>query len=85
MKIINKELNTSLKIKKFYSENVFKYLTSDYYLPEEYEYLRPTFNNKLDKMLFEVSRYNSLESGEVKELPALAEMDELIKNANLYK
>ena len=40
---------------------------------------------KLDKMLFEVSRYNSLESGEVKELPALAEMDELIKNANLYK
>lgn len=40
---------------------------------------------KLDKMLFEISRYNSLESGEVKELPALAEMDELIKNANLYK
>ncbi len=40
---------------------------------------------KLDKMLFEVSRYNSLESGEVQELPALAEMDELIKNANLYK
>ena len=40
---------------------------------------------KLDKMLFEVSRYNSLESGEVKELPALAEMDELIRNANLYK
>ena len=40
---------------------------------------------KLDKMLFEVSRYNSLESGEVKELPALTEMDELIKNANLYK
>lgn len=40
---------------------------------------------KLDKMLFEVSKYNSLENGEVKELPALAEMDELIKNANLYK
>ena len=40
---------------------------------------------KLDKMLFEVSRYNSLENGEVKELPALAEMDEIIKNANLYK
>ena len=40
---------------------------------------------KLDKMLIEVSRYNSLENGEVKELPALAEMDELIKNANLYK
>ena len=40
---------------------------------------------KLDKMLFEVSRYNTLEHNEVKELPALAEMDELIKNANLYK
>ena len=40
---------------------------------------------KLDKMLFEVSRYNSLENGEIMELPALAEMDELIKNANLYE
>ncbi|MBR6034323.1 MAG: hypothetical protein IKP28_06355 [Clostridia bacterium] len=40
---------------------------------------------KLDKMLFEVSRYNTLEDGEIKELPALAEMDELIKNAKLYK
>jgi len=42
-----------IKDKKFYSENVFKYLTSDYYLPEEYEHLRPQFNNKLDKMLFD--------------------------------
>ena len=40
---------------------------------------------KMDKMLFEISRYNSLENNEVKELPALTEMDELIKNANLYK
>ncbi len=40
---------------------------------------------KLDKMLFEVSRYNSLENKEIKELPALAEMDELINNANLYR
>ena len=40
---------------------------------------------KLDKMLFEVSKYNSLEDGEVKELPAIVEMDELIKNAKLYK
>lgn len=40
---------------------------------------------KLDKMLFEVSKYNSLEDGEVKELPAIIEMDELIKNAKLYK
>ena len=39
---------------------------------------------KLDKMLFEISRYNSLEHGEIKELPALTEMDELIKNAKLY-
>ena len=40
---------------------------------------------KLDKMLFEVSRYNSLDSGDINNLPALAAMDELIKNANLYK
>jgi len=40
---------------------------------------------KLDKMLFEVSRYNSIENDEIKELPALAEMDQLIKNAKLYK
>ena len=40
---------------------------------------------KLDKMLFEVSKYNSLEDGEVKNLPAIIEMDELIKNAKLYK
>ena len=40
---------------------------------------------KLDKMLFEVSRYNSLDSGELNDLPALAAMDELIRNANLYK
>ena len=40
---------------------------------------------KLDKMLFEVSQYNSLGNDEIKELPALAEMDQLIKNAKLYK
>lgn len=40
---------------------------------------------KLDKMLFEVSKYNSLEDGEVKELPAIIEMDELINNAKFYK
>ena len=40
---------------------------------------------KLDRMLFEASRYNSLEKTEIKELPALTEMDELIKNAKLYK
>ena len=40
---------------------------------------------KLDKMLLEISRYNSLEDGDVQKLPAIIEMDELIKYANLYK
>ena len=40
---------------------------------------------KLDKMLLEISRYNSLEDGDVQKLSAIVEMDELIKNANLYK
>ena len=40
---------------------------------------------KLDRMLLEISRYNSLEDGDVQKLPAIIEMDELIKNANLYK
>lgn len=40
---------------------------------------------KLDKLLLEISRYNSLEDGDAHKLPAMVEMDELIKNANLYK
>jgi len=40
---------------------------------------------KLDKMLLEISRYNSIDGGDIKNLPAIMEMDELIKNANLYK
>ena len=40
---------------------------------------------KLDKMLLEISKYNSLEDGDVQKLPAIIEMDELIKNAKLYK
>ena len=40
---------------------------------------------KLDKMLLEISRYNSLDDGDVQKLPAIIEMDELIKNAKLYK
>ena len=40
---------------------------------------------KLDKMLLEISRYNSLEDGDVQKLPAIIEMDELIRNAKLYK
>jgi uncharacterized membrane protein len=40
---------------------------------------------KLDKMLLEISRYNSLEDGDIQKLPGIIEMDELILNANLYK
>ena len=40
---------------------------------------------KLDKMLLEISRYNSLEDGDIQKLPAFLEMDEMIKNARLYK
>ncbi len=40
---------------------------------------------KLDRLLLEISRYNSLEDGDVQKLPAMMEMDELIKNANQYK
>ena len=40
---------------------------------------------KLDKMLLEVSRYNSISSGDVNNLPVIVELDELIKNAKLYR
>lgn len=40
---------------------------------------------KLDKMLFEISRYNSIEDGDIKNFPAIVELDELIKNAKFYK
>ena len=40
---------------------------------------------KLDKMLLEISKYNSLGEGDINEFPAIKEMDELIKNANLYR
>ena len=40
---------------------------------------------KLDKMLLEISRYNSIDGEDVSNLPAMIEMDELIKNANLYR
>ena len=40
---------------------------------------------KLDKMLLEISRYNSLEDGDVQKLPAIVEMDTLIQNAKLFK
>ena len=40
---------------------------------------------KMDKMLLEISRYNSLEGGDVQGLPAMVEMDAMIKNAKLYQ
>ena len=40
---------------------------------------------KLDKILFEITRYNSIDGQDVLELSAVKEMDELIKNAKLYK
>ena len=40
---------------------------------------------KLDKILLELSRYDSLEESDVQKLPAMMEMDELIRNANRYK
>ena len=40
---------------------------------------------KLDKMILEISNYNTIDGGDIKKMPAIIEMDELIKNAKLYK
>ena len=40
---------------------------------------------KLDKMLLEISNYNSLDGGDINELPAIKDLDELIQNAKLYR
>ena len=40
---------------------------------------------KLDKILLELSRFDSLEHTDVYSLPAMIEMDELIQNANRYR
>lgn len=40
---------------------------------------------KLDKMILEISQYNTIDGGDIKKMPAIIEMDELIKNAGLYK
>ena len=40
---------------------------------------------KLDKIILELSRNNALEGEQIRELPAITEMDELIKNVKLYK
>ena len=38
---------------------------------------------KLDKVILEISQYNSIEGGDIRKMPAIMEMDELIKNAKL--
>ena len=40
---------------------------------------------KLDKMILEISQYNTIDGGDIKKMPAIIEMDELIKNAKHYK
>lgn len=40
---------------------------------------------KLDKLLFEISKFNSLEDGEIEHMSAMKEIDELIKTTKLYK
>ncbi len=41
---------------------------------------------KMDKLLFEISKYNSLDDGRnIENLPAIKEMDELIENTKLYR
>ena len=40
---------------------------------------------KLDKLLLEISRFNSLEDGELENMNAMEEIDELIIETKLYK
>ena len=40
---------------------------------------------KLDKMILEISKYNTIDGSDIKKMPVITEIDELIKNANLYK
>lgn len=40
---------------------------------------------KLDKVLLEISKYNSLEDGELENMSAMKEIDALIKDAKLFK
>ncbi len=40
---------------------------------------------KLDKLLLEISRFNSLEDGEIENMSAMKEIDELINKTKLYK
>ena len=40
---------------------------------------------KLGKMILEISKYNTIDGSDIKKMPVITEIDELIKNANLYK
>lgn len=40
---------------------------------------------KLDKLLLEISKFNSLEDGEIENMSAMKEIDELINKAKFYK
>lgn len=40
---------------------------------------------KLDKLLLEISKFNSLEDGEIENMDAMKEIDELISKTKLYK
>jgi hypothetical protein len=40
---------------------------------------------KLDRLLLEISKFNSLEDGEIENMDAMKEIDELINKAKLYK
>lgn len=40
---------------------------------------------KLDKLLFEISKFNSLEDGEIENMAAMKEIDELISKTQFYK
>ena len=40
---------------------------------------------KLDKVLLELSKFNSLDDGELENMNAIKDVDELISKINLYK
>ena len=40
---------------------------------------------KLDRLILEVSRFNSLEEGELEDMSAMKEIDNLIDKTNLYR
>jgi hypothetical protein len=40
---------------------------------------------KLDRLLLEISKFNSMEDGEIENMSAMKEIDELINKTKLYK